>query len=103
MGWGDVANAVSSRILSEPREGRSRGQRCDNGRIVPLPVFAQSFVVFSVRKSWPRGARGYRLQLLLGFCIDLFSENAVATRPTPAHLSITPSLDSLTRSAIPGV
>jgi hypothetical protein len=25
MGWGDVANAVSSRILSEPREGRSRG------------------------------------------------------------------------------
>jgi hypothetical protein len=98
MDCADVADAVSSRILYEPREGRSRRQRSDSGRITPHPVFAQGTVVFALRKSRPRGARGCRLQLLLGFCIDLFSDNAVAVRLAETTLprsSIASSVDSL--------
>src|SRR5258707_4226415 len=98
MDCADVADAVSSRILYEPREGCSRRQRSDSGSITPHPVFAQSSAVFALRKSRPRGARRCRLQLLLDFCIDLFSDNAVAVRLAETALPrslITPSLDSL--------
>ena len=95
MDCADVADAVSSRILYEPREGCSRRQRSDSGRITPHPVFAQSTGVFALRKSRPRGARRCRLQLLLDFCIDLFSNNAVAIRVIETalrHSSITSSV-----------
>ena len=98
MDWADVADAVSSRILYKPREGRSRRQRSDSGRIAPDPVFAQSLIVFALRKSWPRASRRCRLQLLLGFCIDLSSDNAAAIKlaeTAPTHSSIAPSVDSL--------
>ena len=94
----DCADAVSSRILYEPREGCSRRQRSDSGRIAPHPVFAQRAAVFALRKSRPRGARRCCFQLLLGFCIVLFSDKAVAIRLAETaltHSSITPSIDSL--------
>ena len=93
--WVDVANAVSSRILYEPREGGSRRQRSDSDRVGPHPVFAQSFAVFALRKSRPRGARRCRFQLLLDFCIDLSSDDAVTIRLTETALTrslITPQL-----------
>jgi len=40
MDCADVADAVSSRILYEPREGPSLRQRSDSDRILPHPVFA---------------------------------------------------------------
>jgi hypothetical protein len=95
MDCADVADAVSSRILYEHREGCSRRQRSDSGRIAPHPVFAQSSAVFALRKSRPRGARRCCFQLLLGFCIVLFCDNAVAIRLTETALtysSITPQL-----------
>ena len=70
----------------------------DSGRIASHPVFAQSSAVFALRKSRPRGARRCCFQLLLGFCIVLFSDHAVAIRLTETALtysSITPSVDSL--------
>src|SRR6266853_1120501 len=97
-GFADVADAVSSRILYEPREGCSRRQRSDSGSFTPHAVFAQSAAVFALRKSRPQGARRCPLQLLLGFCIVLFSDNVVAIRLTETALtysSITPSIDSL--------
>jgi hypothetical protein len=93
--WADVAIAGSSRILYEPREGGSRRQRSDSRRITTHPVFAQSAGVFALRKSRPRAARKCRLQLLLGFCIDLFSDSAVAIRiaeTARTRSSITPQL-----------
>ena len=94
--WADVANAVSSRILYEPREGGSRRQRSDCDGIIPHPIFAQSVGVLALRRSRPRAARRCRLQLLLDFCIDLFSDNAVAIRIAETAVtrsSITPSVD----------
>src|SRR5580692_2688915 len=80
MGWLYVADAISSRILSEPRAVSLRRQRSNSGRIALRPVFAQSLVVFALWKSWRGSSRGCCLQLLLGFCAGLFSDNAGASR-----------------------
>jgi hypothetical protein len=95
MGWLYVADAISSRILSEPRAVRLRRQRSNSGRIALRPVFAQGLVIFALWKSWHGSSRRCCLQLLLGFCADLFSDNAGASRPaetTTLTHSITPSV-----------
>jgi len=90
-GLGDVADAVSSRILYEPSEGRFRRQRSDSGRIAPHSVFAQSFVVFALRKSWTGAARRCRLELLLGQVVNallLLEIIQLARFPQPGFLQL---------------
>lgn len=96
MDWANVADAVSSRILYEPREGCARRKWSDSDGIAPDPVFAEGSIVFAFRESRPRAARRCRLQLLLDFLIDLSNGHAAATKLTemaPTHSSIGPLVD----------